>query len=362
MYQATPSPSGSPDPGRTVPELAQKAIGGEKPMSAEIAAIDPSLRAGDKLAEARRILGLTVDQVAERTRLQKGYIQALEAMNAKLLPAKGYTIPYLRSYANFLGLNAEAIVSQYQRECALAREHVQPQLRNPESKPPRERPWFWAAAILVIGATFVGGRALMHNGGDTRVIAPGQQAAVAPAAPTNQGPKAIAPVSAPVVELRALTDAQLTVRGNEGTEFFSGVIKAGGGYRPDVGPGWTLHAMDGGAFMIYVDGVQFGPLGEAGKRVYGRKVDLIAAEARAQAEKAVALAPPAIALNPPPQPPNTPQIGAQGAQSLGGVTPKPKPRPKPQPAPVAEAPVAAPATPAAPPPPDPELEPAPPAG
>lgn len=80
----------------------------------------------------------------------------------------------------------------------------------------------------------------------------------------------------PVIELVATQQAWLEVRGPEGTIFLSRDLKPGDRYRPDVGVGWTLHAKDGGAFAVTIDGRPVGVLGEKGSPVLGRHVDTMA--------------------------------------------------------------------------------------
>jgi cytoskeleton protein RodZ len=78
-----------------------------------------------------------------------------------------------------------------------------------------------------------------------------------------------------VVEIRAVAESWLEARGPDGTVFLSRNLRAGDVYRPDPSPGWTLHARDGGAFELYVNGVSAGLLGTAGMPVLGRSIDEI---------------------------------------------------------------------------------------
>lgn len=232
-----------------------------------VAAVDPSLRAGQKLTQARLQRGWSLEEVGERIRVRREFLEALEDMNIKLLPGKAYAIAFLKSYARELGLDESEIVEQFQVESALVRQDPQKQLRNPASKPNRERPWMAAAFLVALAAAFVVWRALPSK------PVPQTQAEIAPA---GQGPSVDAPgleAARPVVEIRAVTDAWIEARGPDGTVFLSRTLRAGDVYRPDPSPGWTLHARDGGAFELYVDGVSAGALGAAGMPVLGRPID-----------------------------------------------------------------------------------------
>jgi cytoskeleton protein RodZ len=262
MLQPTPSdPTPSAD-GVTARRQA--------PVAAPPVALDPAWRAGRKLAEARRQRGWSLEEVADRIRVRKEFLEALEAMNVKLLPGKAYALAFLRSYARELGLDERAIVDQFQDECALSREDAQKQIRNPQSKPHPERPWLAAAALVLMAAGFVGWRAMQHE------EAVQTQTAHRPAggAVARSGP--IRPASTSerrVIEVRALTPAWLEARGPDGTVFLSRELQAGDVYRPDASPGWTLHARDGGAFELFVNGASAGMLGTAGMPVLGRSID-----------------------------------------------------------------------------------------
>jgi cytoskeleton protein RodZ len=245
--------------------------------------MEPNMRAGTKLRTAREAQGLSLEQVAAKTRIRVEYVAALETMNVNLIPGKAYAKAYLRSYVKFLGMTGEELIFQYENESARLREDAGDQIRNPDSKPAPERPWLAAAALAVVCAAFVGWRA-MHDGAAETAPPPAQTRteraeANIPTAPVP-APTAEDPwggLSAQVVEIRATVPAWLEVRGPDGTIFVSRTIQAGETYRPDVGGNWTLHAKDGGAFEVLLNGALLGPLGDAGSPVLGRQVDRIAA-------------------------------------------------------------------------------------
>lgn len=59
---------------------------------------------GAELRQRREALGLTLNDMAVRTRVHKTYLQALEDENLRLLPGTAYAIGFLRIYARELGL------------------------------------------------------------------------------------------------------------------------------------------------------------------------------------------------------------------------------------------------------------------
>ncbi len=275
MLESVPTDPGAPE---NAAQRAQRE--GRAPVAAP--ALDPSWRAGRKLTEARQQLGLTIAEVADRIRVRREFLEALEEMNIKMLPGKAYALAFLRSYARALGLDEKAIVDQFQEESALTREDATRPIRNPKSRPHPERPWLVAAVVLVAAGGFVGWRALQHEEMRTGVRVE-QPATVTPQPPARAA-AAQADTAQRVVEIRALTPSWLEARGPDGTVFLSRILNAGDVYRPDPSPGWTLHARDGGAFEVLINGQAVGLLGVAGSPVLGRKIDDI--EPLVQAENA----------------------------------------------------------------------------
>jgi cytoskeleton protein RodZ len=274
LHQVPTPPQNEPE---TLDTRAQRA----QPV-APAPELDPAWRAGRKLAEARRQRGWSLDEVAERIRIRREFLAALEDMNVKLLPGKAYALAFLRSYARELGIDEKAIVDQFQDECALTRDGAQPQMRTPTSRPRKERPWTIAAGLVIVAALFVGWRAF-----EMRATRDQPAEAAVAAAPGAAGGVVSTPTGAPaearVVEVRALSEAWLEARGPDGTVFLTRTLQPGDVYRPDPSPGWTLHARDGGAFELYVDGAAAGLLGTAGMPVLGRQIDEIQPLVQAQA-------------------------------------------------------------------------------
>lgn len=65
---------------------------------------------GQVLTRAREHYGLTVDDVSLSLRIRASYIQALEDDDVSVLPGRVYAIGFIRSYAEFLGLDGDKII------------------------------------------------------------------------------------------------------------------------------------------------------------------------------------------------------------------------------------------------------------
>jgi transcriptional regulator with XRE-family HTH domain len=67
---------------------------------------------GKALTEGRIAKGLTLHDVERDTRISRKYLQALEEGNLGVLPAPVYARAFMRTYAQYLGLNARTLVQQ----------------------------------------------------------------------------------------------------------------------------------------------------------------------------------------------------------------------------------------------------------
>ncbi len=77
---------------------------------------------GVLLRRAREKRGLSLGDVADKTRISPRWLQALEEAQLDILPAPVFVSGYLRSYARLLGLDGQALLERYQ---TLARKRAQ---------------------------------------------------------------------------------------------------------------------------------------------------------------------------------------------------------------------------------------------
>jgi Helix-turn-helix domain len=69
---------------------------------------------GNSLREARSRQGLGYPQVELATKIRSKYIRALEEEEFDVLPAETYVKGFLRTYADFLGLDGQLYVEEYE--------------------------------------------------------------------------------------------------------------------------------------------------------------------------------------------------------------------------------------------------------
>jgi cytoskeleton protein RodZ len=69
---------------------------------------------GETLRQARLDKGVSLADAARDTRIRRAYLEALEAEDPAALPAAVYARGFLRTYAEYLGLNPQSMVDLYQ--------------------------------------------------------------------------------------------------------------------------------------------------------------------------------------------------------------------------------------------------------
>ncbi len=73
------------------------------------------LSIGEVLKQARQRAGMEISVAEEKTKIRTRYLRALEGEEWDALPGDVYTKSFLRTYAQLLGLDAEALVDEFRR-------------------------------------------------------------------------------------------------------------------------------------------------------------------------------------------------------------------------------------------------------
>ena len=68
---------------------------------------------GEKLKQVRIEKNYSLEQVAQETHISKRFIVAMEEENSSIFPAETYLMGFLRNYSDYLGLNADEIITLY---------------------------------------------------------------------------------------------------------------------------------------------------------------------------------------------------------------------------------------------------------
>jgi cytoskeletal protein RodZ len=73
-------------------------------------------RIGDLLKEKRKERNLTIEQIAEITKIRAEYLRALEESDYKNFPSEVYLKGFLKNYAKYLGINSDQTLALYRRD------------------------------------------------------------------------------------------------------------------------------------------------------------------------------------------------------------------------------------------------------
>jgi len=195
---------------------------------------------GDSLREARTRRGLSAADVHKGIRIRERYLTALEEEQWEMLPGEAYAKGFLRTYAEFLGLDGELYVDEY--NARLRGGDEEPLV--PESLAARRRPSGTAlravAGALVLAAAVAGLAAWQLSGSSGPHVAlppasSGGPAAAAAPAPTVKAKapvrRAAAPSVAPAFAVLSAVrgDCWLSVHagGPNGALLFEGILSRG---------------------------------------------------------------------------------------------------------------------------------------
>ncbi|MDW7675883.1 MAG: DUF4115 domain-containing protein [Bacillota bacterium] len=74
------------------------------------------MRIGELLKNTRKEKQLTLREAEKATKIRVTYLEALEQEKFHMLPGRIYIIGFLKSYANFLGLNSNSVIQQYKEQ------------------------------------------------------------------------------------------------------------------------------------------------------------------------------------------------------------------------------------------------------
>jgi hypothetical protein len=110
---------------------------------------------GNSLREARERQGLGYPEIELATKIRAKYIRALEEEDFTSIPGDAYIRGFLRTYADYLGLDSDVYVDEYaSRFITSWRDELPP---RPERRrvPRRERPFERRAVLLVLAGIVV---------------------------------------------------------------------------------------------------------------------------------------------------------------------------------------------------------------
>lgn len=191
---------------------------------------------GSTLREARTRQGFELDEVARQTRIRAKFLAALEDEQFHQLPAEVYAKAFLRTYADFLGLDSELYVAELNSRIAASKPPPPPE---PERRLTVPRLDLRAVGMLAAGAVAVAAGVLAWRFGSgpeerARPVAPPRPPAATTTsrAPTTPG-RSGNPALARLVVTAARGDCWLSVRvgSRGGPVLYEGMLSEGDSLR-----------------------------------------------------------------------------------------------------------------------------------
>ncbi len=228
---------------------------------------------GATLRSAREQMDVSIEETAWRTRIRPEYLRALEDERFDAI-GHAFARGHLSSYARFLGLDANAIVSDYVEQF----EHSEPSPierlneQNKDAKRPPKPNWLIAgivAAVVLIAASVLG----VVRGPGPRIAATDQRNALPtlPAtAPRATAPAVVAANASPitfvvVTERRAWVHIEA-----DGAVVFEGTLPAGATRTFTGREVLDVVIGNAGAVRVILNGRDLGAPGKAGEVFRGR--------------------------------------------------------------------------------------------
>jgi cytoskeleton protein RodZ len=284
---------------------------------------------GQDLRAARLRLGDDLATVSSTLKIRKDHLEALEEDRLEALPGRTYAVGFVRSYATYLGLDAQEYLDRFKEEIAGRAEgaHLTPYIDPGERKLPQG--WQVIAiafvALLIFGIYLVV-KAVSSEGPPPVAPVPAEiantaQPATPPPAATPAQAQADAPImpptpatagtpapvpgtaqapvapdsAAPVpggqgralpqgksyglanvgsrILLRAHKPVYITVKGEDDTIYISRMLQPGDTYRVPDRTGLILSAADGSAVELVLDGASAGAVGSVARPAKGVSLD-----------------------------------------------------------------------------------------
>ena len=241
----------------------------------------PDAPIGERLRVAREAKGISLDEIAGQTRIPVRHLQHIETGDWDALPAITYSIGFVRSYGNIVGLDGAALGQELRQQLGgggrrpgPAPEYYEP--ADPARVPPR---WLAITAVL-IALLLIGGYLMFRSGVDDGAETAVEEQKPAPA--PQRGPARPAPQTAAgqPVTLTAQAPVWLRVSEQGGATIAERTLAAGESFQvPATAQRPVLRVGAPEALRVTVGQTpipQLGPSGQPVGNVSLRPEDLVA--------------------------------------------------------------------------------------
>lgn len=245
----------------------------EAPNEAHEVATGALSGAPARMRAGREAAGLSLEQVAERTRVPLRHLAALERGDYGALPGTTYCAGFARAFARAVDIDEASLIAEIRDEIAemggLGQDAYEFQEAvNPARVPPSALAWTAALIALLLAVGYGIWRMQLNTPPTEDQIAVQQAAAAGVTAPVNAVRPAPAPTPTGPVVLMAADQVWMRIYQPDGKRLFEGTLAAGQSYTvpPDARDPMILTGRPD-ALAVTVGGQAVPPLGTAERTI-----------------------------------------------------------------------------------------------
>jgi len=235
---------------------------------------------GQELKRERELRGISLQEIADSTRINLRFLQAIEDDRLHLIPGRFFVRAILRSYARTIGLDENQVLNRYQQLESYAVTSQEPSAeKKPESEPRRlGRRKIWLAGglfvILIALLLFV----FLRPSEKKPASAPASSSTLS----ANPFSAAVeVQVEEPSPEVQPFLDLELSFIDEtwlqvfaDGVRVFEGIKREGDSLRFSRSQEFVLDLGNAGGLTFSINGKRAKPLGPPGAVRKGIKISL----------------------------------------------------------------------------------------
>jgi len=237
---------------------------------------------GDILRRTRLHYGQSLKDIENALRIRESQLKAIENGEIEKLPGRVYAIGFVRTYAEYLGLDGAKIAQLFKSQYMDAQPKAELSFPVPASESQTPSSWVLIGSVIAAVAILSGWLFLQGGGKKATPAVPelpgafkekveGVSAPPVPDAPPpglTESPDPADSSAAPADDqkgglvLKIVIDSWVEIKDKDGKQIKAEMLKAGTQYRIPDNPGLTMTLGNAGGVELLIDGKALKPLGE----------------------------------------------------------------------------------------------------
>jgi len=226
---------------------------------------------GEILQRARLHYGQSISDIERALRIRASLIEAIESGNMEDLPGRAYAIGFVRSYAEYLSLDADRIIHLFKEQSV--GDEAKVALHFPVAASESKMPALWvvvatlmlAVGVLVMWAAYQEtDRTMVMEIPPVPEVMKERVETTMPFGPPVPPVSAEEPETKPGLILNIKENSWVEIKDISGKTLVSKVLKAGDQYFVPDSPDLRMSLGNAGGVEIILDGRPLSPLGQPG--------------------------------------------------------------------------------------------------